>query len=178
MASWSVLEPVPGLTIHIAATNEGLCLLSMQKPADEFLADLRRDFPLFEWWRDDDHPILAEARRQLSGYFRGELAVFELPLAMNGTTFQKRVWKALRGIPYGETRSYRDIAESIGSPRATRAVGAANGRNPVAIIVPCHRVIAADGSLGGYSGGLRTKRLLLDHEGRKASRYASAAAAG
>lgn len=176
MASWSVLEPVAGIIIHIAATNEGVSRVSLNTSAEGFLSDLRRDLPLVEWWRDDEHPVLAEARRQLTGYFGGELTEFRLPLAANGTAFQKKVWQALREIPYGETRSYREVAESIGSPRSTRAVGAANGRNPVGIIVPCHRVIAADGSLGGYSGGLRTKRFLLDHE-RKTMRQPVAAAA-
>jgi len=176
MASWSVLEPVAGITIHIAATNEGLCWLSLKMSAEGFLADLRREYPLLEWWRDDEHPVLKEATRQLAGYFDGEVTEFQLPLAANGTAFQKKVWRALLNIPYGETRSYRDVAESIGAPRATRAVGAANGKNPVGIIIPCHRVIAVDGSLGGYAGGLRTKRFLLDHE-RKLTRLPFAATA-
>jgi len=106
----------------------------------------------------------AEPRRQLDQYFAGDRTEFDLPLAPAGTPFQLSVWDALRRIPYGETRSYREIAEAIGRPSATRAVGAANGRNPIAVIVPCHRVIGADGSLTGFGGGIERKRLLLDLE--------------
>jgi methylated-DNA-[protein]-cysteine S-methyltransferase len=109
--------------------------------------------------RDDD--AFAEARGQLAAYFAGELREFDLDLAPHGTEWQLRVWSALREIPYGETRSYRDIAEQVCTPAASRAVGMANGRNPISIIVPCHRVIGADGSLTGYGGGLDRKRSLL-----------------
>lgn len=101
---------------------------------------------------------------QLRAYFRGELTTFDLPLALRGTPFQRRVWAVLCGIPYGETRSYGQLAESLGVPTAARAVGLANGRNPVGIIVPCHRVVGADGSLTGYGGGLDRKRRLLAFE--------------
>jgi methylated-DNA-[protein]-cysteine S-methyltransferase len=101
---------------------------------------------------------------QLQAYFVGELREFALRLEFSGTPFQCRVWNALRSIPYGETRSYGDIAEQIGSPTAYRAVGLANGHNPIAVIVPCHRVIGANGSLTGFGGGLNRKRLLLDLE--------------
>lgn len=164
MGCWSRLKPVAGLTIHFAATSDGLCRVSLNTGAVPFLSKLRREFPLLDWWRDDEHTVLARARWQLEAYFERKLTKFDLPLWMNGTSFQRRVWHALREIPCGETRSYREIAESIGAPRAARAVGAANGRNPVPIIVPCHRVIAADGSLGGYAAGLKTKRLLLGIE--------------
>ena len=117
-----------------------------------------------EWMRDDDG--LAEARRQMEAYFAGALTSFDLPLAPRGTPFQEQVWGALRSIPYGKTASYRDIAVQVGNPTAVRAVGAANGRNPIAIIVPCHRVIGADGSLTGYGGGMERKRWLLDLEAR------------
>lgn len=109
--------------------------------------------------------VLAEARRQLAAYFAGELTAFDLPLAARGTPFQERVWAALRDIPFGRTISYAELARRIGDPRATRAVGLANGRNPLSIVVPCHRVIGADGSLTGYGGGLARKRWLLGHEG-------------
>lgn len=112
----------------------------------------------------EDAAVLAAARAQLDGYFAGEQKTFDLPLAPRGTDFQRQVWAALSRIPYGETTSYRDIAAAIGRPRAVRAVGAANGRNPLAIIIPCHRVIGADGTLTGYGGGLPIKRWLLDHE--------------
>jgi len=114
------------------------------------------------WERDDE--LLADARRQLTEYFAGERTTFDLPLRPAGAPFQLRVWEALLRIPYGETVSYGEIAREIGHPTASRAVGAANGRNPIAIVVPCHRVIGANGSLTGYGGGLECKRALLDLE--------------
>lgn len=110
-------------------------------------------------------PLLLEACRQLREYFAGERKVFALPLAPEGTAFQKKVWAALRDIPWGETRSYGDIARAIGKPAASRAVGMANGRNPLPIFIPCHRVIGTNGSITGYSGGLEKKRFLLRLEG-------------
>lgn len=112
--------------------------------------------------RDPD--ALADAAAQLAEYFAGERRAFELPLAPSGTPFQLRVWEELRAIPYGETRSYSELAAAVGRPSAVRAVGAANGRNPIAVIVPCHRVIGADGSLTGFGGGLERKRALLELE--------------
>jgi len=114
--------------------------------------------------------VMRETIRQLRLYFAGELQAFDLPLELIGTDFQKRVWSALVTIPYGKTRSYTEIAAQIGAPRAVRAVGAANGRNPIPIIVPCHRVIGASGSLVGFGGGLEWKRLLLDLEATNAGR--------
>lgn len=114
------------------------------------------------WVRDDAR--FADAAEQLRQFFRGERQEFDLLLDPAGTPFQHRVWGALRQIPYGQTRSYAEIANLLGSPTATRAVGAANGRNPIGIVVPCHRVVGADGSLTGYAGGLANKRWLLDHE--------------
>lgn len=107
---------------------------------------------------------LAYAVEQLQAYFAGELTGFELPLRMDGTEFQRRVWASLCEIPYGETISYGELARWVGNPKASRAVGLANGRNPIAIVVPCHRVIGADGSLTGYGGGLERKVWLLEHE--------------
>ncbi|WP_371156575.1 methylated-DNA--[protein]-cysteine S-methyltransferase [Jannaschia sp. 2305UL9-9] len=112
-----------------------------------------------------DHAALPEAREQLIAYFEGRLTRFDLRLAPEGTFFQQEVWSALQDIPYGQTRSYRDIAQTIGKPGGTQAVGQANGRNPIPIIIPCHRVIAADGGIGGFSGGLDIKRRLLTLEG-------------
>jgi len=109
--------------------------------------------------------LLLRAKVELTEYFAGTRTAFTVPLDPEGTPFQKRVWDALCTIPFGETRSYRDIADFIGQPTATRAVGLANGRNPIGIIVPCHRVIGRDGSLTGYAGGLAAKSWLLDHEG-------------
>ena len=110
-------------------------------------------------------PLLLEACRQLREYFAGERKAFALPLAPAGTEFQKKVWAVLRDIPWGETRSYGDIARAIGKPAACRAVGMANGRNPLPVFIPCHRVIGTNGSITGYSGGLEKKRFLLRLEG-------------
>ncbi len=115
--------------------------------------------------RDDDAPVLAEAVRQLTSYFAGSLRDFDLPLEPAGTDFQRRVWRQLEGIGYGETASYGEIARRLGmKPGASRAVGLANGQNPIPIVIPCHRVIGADGSLTGYGGGLDRKRTLLELE--------------
>ena len=111
-----------------------------------------------------DHPILNEAERQLAEYFSGRRQQFALRLEMSGTAFQRRVWSALLAIPFGQTRSYREIAEQIGSPRAVRAVGAANGRNPISIVAPCHRVVGSTGALTGFAGGLANKARLLELE--------------
>jgi len=114
--------------------------------------------------RDEAHPVLIEAERQLREYFAGERRCFTLPLEFVGTEFQKKVWNALVAIPFGETRSYSEIARQIGHPQAVRAVGAANGRNPLSIVAPCHRVIGANGKLTGFAGGLEVKAFLLDLE--------------
>lgn len=117
--------------------------------------------------RDDQHPTLRETARQLDEYFAGQRQRFDLELDFTGTAFQRQVWAALLSIPFGQTRSYRDIAQQIGHPSAVRAVGAANGRNPISIIAPCHRVIGASGSLTGFAGGLPAKQYLLGLEGRQ-----------
>lgn len=116
-------------------------------------------------WREGEHPLVDEAARQLGEYFAGERRGFDLPLAPRGTEFQRKVWLALRGIPFGQTWSYAQLAKSIDNMQAMRAVGAANGRNPIPIIVPCHRVIGANGTLTGFGGGLPTKKFLLRLEG-------------
>src|SRR5580704_1170966 len=115
-------------------------------------------------WKQDTAP-LEKTIRQLRSYFAGEREEFDLSLAPEGTRFQQEVWKRLCDIPYGETISYGELARKIGNPNASRAVGLANGRNPIPILVPCHRVIGADGSITGYGGGLERKRWLLAHEG-------------
>lgn len=112
-----------------------------------------------------------EAARQLAAYFAGERKNFDLPLQPEGTPFQQRVWRLLQQIPHGQTRSYGQLAASMGAPSASRAVGMANGRNPISIIIPCHRVIGAGGKLTGYAGGLATKQWLLKHEGTEASLF-------
>ncbi|RYD65796.1 MAG: methylated-DNA--[protein]-cysteine S-methyltransferase, partial [Sphingomonadales bacterium] len=108
-----------------------------------------------------DHPVLVETERQIAEYFAGKRSAFTVPLDFRGTDFQKSVWAALLTIPFGETRSYGEIARQIGRPSASRAVGAANGRNPISIIAPCHRVIGSNGALTGFAGGLAAKELLL-----------------
>ncbi|MDE5637173.1 MAG: methylated-DNA--[protein]-cysteine S-methyltransferase [Alistipes sp.] len=112
----------------------------------------------------DRTPLLESAARQLTEYFAGTRRDFDIPLAPAGTPFQQEVWRALREIPYGTTRSYKSVAEAVGSPLASRAVGMANNRNPLPIVVPCHRVVGASGALVGYAGGLDVKRALLDLE--------------
>jgi methylated-DNA-[protein]-cysteine S-methyltransferase len=114
------------------------------------------------WQRGDS--ALADAREQLAEYFAGERTSFDLPMQLNGSAFQRTVWHALTAIPYGQTISYGELARRIGRPDLARAVGTANGQNPIAVIVPCHRVIGSDGKLVGYGGGLENKRLLLDLE--------------
>ena len=117
------------------------------------------------WEKDDRH--LRESVRQLQAFFAGELERFELPLKPEGTEFQQKVWSALCRIPFGETRSYGELARRLGNPSASRAVGLANGSNPIAIIIPCHRVIGSNGKLTGYGGGLENKQWLLDFERRQ-----------
>ena len=114
-------------------------------------------------------PLLREAKEQLIEYFAGKRRVFDLPISLSGTDFELSCWEALRAIPYAKTQSYADIARAIGRPRAFRAVGGANHRNPIAIIVPCHRVVGSDGSLVGFGGGLDVKKFLLDLERSNAS---------
>ena len=147
-------------TLLLAGDDEGLRILHFDQP--------RRPAPVHPDWEESEASF-AEAAAQLEAYFLGRLRAFDLPLAPQGTPFQLKVWKALRRIPYGETRSYLDIAERLGDSRAVRAVGAANGRNPIAIIIPCHRVIGSNGSLTGYGGGIEIKARLLALEGAAAA---------
>ena len=117
-----------------------------------------------DWRRDRSHPVLLQTQRELDAYFARQLQAFSVPIAPQGTPFQRSVWAALTTIPYGATRTYAQQAQAIGQPAAIRAVGAANGRNPISIIVPCHRVIGADRAMTGYAGGVPAKRWLLDLE--------------
>lgn len=128
-----------------------------------YMQDGRRPLRIADAWQSADEPF-AGVRRQLGEYFGGDRVAFDLPLAPRGSAFERRVWRALVDIPYGETTSYGELAGRVGRPGAARAVGAANGRNPISIVVPCHRVIGADGSLTGYGGGLDRKRFLLELE--------------
>ena len=137
--------------------------LTVAVDGDGRLVEIRLDGATPEGFRDPDR--CAGARREIAEYFAGERRDFSLDLAPVGTAFQRRVWDALRAIPYGTVCNYGDIARAIGQPHATRAVGQANGRNPLPIVVPCHRVIASDGTIGGYSGGLDIKHRLLALEG-------------
>ncbi|QJR13429.1 methylated-DNA--[protein]-cysteine S-methyltransferase [Usitatibacter palustris] len=118
-----------------------------------------------DWQEDTKHPSLVACEKQLAEYFEGERAVFDLPLNPRGTPFQKRIWEEISGVAYGETIIYSELARRAGSPGSSRAAGAATGRNPIAIIVPCHRIVGADGSLTGYAGGLPRKTRLLELEG-------------
>lgn len=128
----------------------------------------QQHFPSTAAWHDDDaHPVLSAAHAQLRAYFEGDLQTFDLPLqVIEGTPFQQAVWRALQTIPFGHTTTYGDIAQRIGKPQAVRAVGAAIGRNPWSVVVPCHRVVGANGSLTGYAGGLDRKQHLLALEAR------------
>lgn len=127
-----------------------------------FLRGRKNEDPEKDW--KEDAAFFIDVIRQLRSYFAGELKEFEIPLLLEGTEFQKRVWKSLQTIPYGETISYGELAKRIGDPKAVRAVGAANGQNPIPIIVPCHRVIGSNGSLTGFGGGLENKKKLLELE--------------
>ena len=136
------------------------------------LAEVRFDSEARAWPKEADPgspASLADAVAQLDAYFAGQRRVFELPLALAGSPFFVRVWEAVSAIPFGETRTYGQVAAALGRPRAARAVGLANGRNPLPIIVPCHRLVGADGARTGYGGGLARKRWLLDHEARVAA---------
>ncbi len=150
----SIDSPVGPLLL--AATTEGLQLVEFDSP--------RHPVQVTDEWKRGVNPVLDAACRQLGEYFAGERKVFDVPLAPHGTPFQREVWSALAEIPYGKTRTYAELAARAGRPTAFRAVGAAIGRNPLSIVVPCHRVVGADGSLTGFSGGLAAKQHLLQLE--------------
>ncbi len=152
-------------TMAAAATEAGLCRLVFADPAAVTSPLAALPAALRERLLPADGAVLAQLRAELAEYFAGTRRAFEVPLETPGTDFQQRVWAALRHIPYGETCSYADIARAIGQPKAVRAVGHANGQNRVAIVIPCHRVINADGRLGGYGGGVARKAQLLAVEG-------------
>ncbi len=148
-------SPVGILTLVAKAEKLVAVLWEHERPNRVALGELKAD---------NDAPILLETERQLREYFSGQRTEFDLELEFHGTTFQQQVWQALLTIPYGETRSYAEIAEQIGNIKAVRAVGAANGRNPISIIAPCHRVIGSDGKLTGFAGGMTAKAKLLQLE--------------
>ncbi len=143
--------------LRLVASDAGL--VAILWPDDD-----PRRVPLDLSVEDAAHPVLVSAASQITGYFAGKRRSFDVPLDVRGTDFQRSVWQALLAIPYGETRSYAEIARQIGRPTAVRAVGAANGRNPISIIAPCHRVIGTNGTLTGFAGGLEAKQMLLDLE--------------
>jgi methylated-DNA-[protein]-cysteine S-methyltransferase len=153
MLAWTLFTVLDGLKLRLVASNLGLRAVQFEP------------FGACQGERNDAHALLREAANQLQEYFGGRLRQFRIPLDILGTEFQKRVWRQLQEIPYGETRSYAQVAAATGNPAAVRAVGAANGRNPLAIVVPCHRVIGSAGKLTGYGGGLPLKKRLLELEG-------------
>lgn len=156
VSTWYTLLDTPLGALCIVGTTQGLTHV-------EFQDGERPVRPGPDW--QENQGILDEAREQLQAYFEGRRQRFTLPVAPEGTPFQQRVWRELQQIPWGTTTTYREIAERLGQPAAVRAVGHANGCNPVAIVIPCHRVMGANGRLTGYAGGIATKRRLLQHEG-------------
>ncbi len=161
MKLWTADVPSRFGTWRLWSTDFGLCAVAAES-GDRVAKSLRRRFGAWDEAEGDPHDVAPALRR----YFGGELdALRGLPLDLAGTEFQRSVWVELGRIPVGETRTYADVAAAIGRPTALRAVGAANGANPVAVVVPCHRVVGTDGSLHGYAGGLALKRALLAHEG-------------
>src|SRR5580698_3561563 len=146
--------------LKLVASNKGVVAILWEN-------DNPRRVRLKELVEDDHHPMLVKTERQLNEYFAGKRRDFSLDLDVRGTKFQNDVWQALLAIPFGETRSYGQLAKQLGNENATRAVGAANGRNPISIVVPCHRVIGASGKLTGFAGGLDTKAHLLELEARR-----------
>jgi len=156
MTIWTRIDSPVG-TLLLAASDAGLHVLDFAASA--------HPRPREAGWQEGRHPILTQAKRQLNEYFAQKRRAFDVPLDPQGTPFQREVWMALAMIPYGSTISYAEQARRIGRPRATRAVGAANGRNPISIILPCHRVVGANGALTGYGGGVWIKAFLLRLEG-------------
>ena len=147
-------------TGELLLVSDGVALTDLHMRTGKYLPKVLKD-----WVRDEHLPVFTQTRRELDLYFNGKLRTFTIPLAPRGTAFQKAAWIALTQIPFGETRTYGQQAAMLGNANASRAVGAANGKNPIGIIVPCHRVIGANGSLTGYAGGLHNKEFLLNLEG-------------
>lgn len=152
------IHPSPVGKLKLVASDKGVAAILWENDREDRV-------PLGAMTEAPDHPVLVETRRQLDDYFAGKRTQFDLPLDFHGTDFQKSVWAALLRIPFGETRTYAQIARELDRPTAFRAVGAANGKNPISIVAPCHRVIGTDGSLTGFAGGLAGKQFLLELEG-------------
>ncbi|TME06417.1 MAG: methylated-DNA--[protein]-cysteine S-methyltransferase [Chloroflexi bacterium] len=162
---WSAVE-YHNWKLHLAATNKGLCCLTLPNGSFDTLAHwVNLHIPHAHLIEDPE--ALAVYEKQVLEYLQGQRTTFTFPLDFRGTAFQVSVWQALTRIPYGETRSYSEIAQVVQRPKAIRAVGAANGANPIPIVVPCHRVIGKNGNLTGYGGGLDIKAELLRHEGKR-----------
>jgi methylated-DNA-[protein]-cysteine S-methyltransferase len=164
------LVPAPFGELLVAKDGDAIVEIRFEhRHAERSEASRRRDpSPSARLRMTQDDDAIAEARAQLLAYFRGDRVTFDLRLAPRGTEFQQLVWRALQRIPYGQTRSYAEVAQEIGRAAAVRAVGAANGANPIPIVIPCHRVIGSNGSLTGFGGGIDKKRWLLAHEARVA----------
>jgi methylated-DNA-[protein]-cysteine S-methyltransferase len=160
--SYKIIDSPVG-ELKLIASDQGLAAILWENDNPDRI-------PLGTLVEESENPILREAERQLGAYFAGKLKTFTVPLDFKGTAFQRRVWEALLTIPFGETRSYGEIARQIGKPSASRAVGAANGKNPISIIAPCHRVIGSTGKLTGFAGGLEAKERLLELESGNGSR--------
>jgi O-6-methylguanine DNA methyltransferase len=167
MGFWNLLEAQGWPLLHLAATQRGICGVQFTEETGRFLLDQAKRTGEEEWERGGSD-LLEVCAQQLREYFEGRRRRFALTLDLRGTEFQKAIWGALQRIPFGETRSYGEVAEAAGSPGAVRAAGAACGANPVAIVAPCHRVVTRGGGLGGYAGGLELKRRLLELEARAA----------
>jgi len=167
-----IMKFKPSVTVHVAHFDSalgGITLAATGQGLAGLWFDGQRHFPDMTGWQlDAFYPVLREAAQQLTGYFAGRRRQFNVPLDLaHGTAFQQWVWRALLAIPAGRTTSYSALAVALGKPAAVRAVGAAVGRNPISVIVPCHRVLGADGSLTGYAGGLERKRALLELESKR-----------
>lgn len=165
LGAWRAVATRFGV-FHVAAVDGHVVQSTLPgTPREAFLAELRSRHAGIAFHEDDKDPVLGAAGAQLAEYAEGRRKVFDVPVRLDGTAFQRRVWDALAKIPFGQTRSYQDIAREVGRPGASRAVGQANHQNPVAPFIPCHRVITSTGTLGGYGGGMPLKRSLLDLEG-------------
>lgn len=164
MAVWTT-TPSPAGRIGLAATVYGICNVSVGVTPRAFARSLKKDSPDKDWREDPENPVLASAREQLAAYFDRALQSFEVPLDLSGSPFQRAVWDAVRQIPWGQARSYQEVAAMVGRPRAMRAVGNTMNACQVSILIPCHRVTGAGGKIGGWGGDIRGKKWLLEFEG-------------